>query len=65
MNLMYHTKHQSALEVCFSVGLAQSFKPTDYLGKLGKWRGKEENLVTKLNFFLKPESEHMSSHGSM
>ena len=30
MNLMYHTKHQSALEVCFSVGWAQSFKPTDY-----------------------------------
>lgn len=63
MNLMYHTKHQSALEVCFSVGWAQSFKPTDYLAKLGKWRGKE-NLVIKLNFFLKPESEHMSSHGS-
>lgn len=64
---MYHTKHQSALEACFSLGLAQSFKPTNYLAKLGKWRGKKENLVTKLNFFffLKLKTENMSSHSSM
>lgn len=52
MNLMCHTKHQSALEICFSVDVAKSFKPTNYLAKLGKWRGKEENLVTKLIFFF-------------
>lgn len=65
---MYHIQHQSALEACFSVGLAQSFKPTNYLAKLGKWRGKEENLVTKLKFFfffLKLKTENMSSYGSM
>lgn len=50
---MCHTKHQSALEMCFSVGVAKSLKPTNYLVKLGKWRGKEENLVTKLIFFFK------------
>ena len=49
---MCHTKHQSALEICFSVDVAKSFKPTNYLAMLGKWRVKEENLVTKLIFFF-------------
>lgn len=50
LNLKYelNVSHEtsSTLEVCFSVGSAKSFMPTNYLAKLGK-RAEEESLVIK------------------
>lgn len=69
LNLRYELNVLHKTSICtrsvFFSWFGSKFQANRLLGKAGEVEGKEENLVTKLNFFLKPESEHMSSHGSM